>query len=302
MKVQRPGNTESNLLFCHYLKNNYPDKYLPQTENTFINWLYSTTGFYDKSINKIEREAIISSECYNNWLIGYNEAIKGSYHVSFYLGDCGAGPSDNSEIVNKYIESLNLSSAIVVVKNKEHRMLFNHNNNNFDTSWWSFEGYYNKKYHGVFHRQYDLLKDKTVLVVSSFSELVEYQHKNAVQSIFYNFPKFDLVTYQMPHTFLNDGPHNNFFQTLDIIFDEIKSLKFDIALLSCGTYAAFLADRISQLNKDAIYMGRGCNYMFGIDPNRDPAKYPLWITKIPNHLKYDRSKEIENGIYWQPAN
>lgn len=302
IKVQRPGNTEANLLFSHYLKTKHPDKYYPKTENDFITWLYRTTGFYDKSIgeyNRNKNETIIQSECYNKWLIGYNQSIKGSYHVSFHLDDCGAGPKVYKEIFNEYVLSLETSSAIVVINRISKNILFNHNNNIFGDGWWKNEGWNKEQYNGVFHKQYQILENKKVLVVSSFSELIKHQHKNSTKSIFSNFPEFELITYQMPHTFLNEGPHNNFFETLNIVFDEIAQINFDIALLSCGTYAAFLIDKItSSLNKDAIYMGRGCNYMFGIDPNRDPEKYPLWITEIPEHIKYAQSKEIENGIYW----
>ena len=65
-----------------------------------------------------------------------------------------------------------------------------------------------------------------------------------------------LKTIKFPYCFLNNGPHNNYHETLEYIFDKIKEVDFDVALLGCGCYGHLLCHKIhNELNKDAIYLG-----------------------------------------------
>lgn len=295
MKVQRPGHTESHLLYSNFLKEKYPEKYDASIEYFFIKWLYKTTGFYDKSIDINNISAIIDSECYNKWIKLYNKAIYRCEHLECCIGNPNFADRP-PEYLYEYLMTLNPKSLTI---NGEY--VYRESSVMIDwKKYWCLEGYNRYGiYDGVFHKQYNLLENKKVLIISAFSELIEYQYKNNVHKIFKNFPKFDLITYTSPYTFLNNGPNSNFFDTLDNINNEIIKIDFDIALLSCGSYAAFLIDSINQnIGKDAIYMGRGCSYMFGIDPKRNPTEYKDWIIDIPTKFIPDYYEQIEDGIYW----
>ena len=293
MKIQRPGHTETQLLYSHFVKNTHPLLYDQSKEYTFIEWLYTTSGFYDKSVSLNNKDEIIDSDCYNLWIERYNQALHNCDHIECCVGN----PTFNDPppmYLDQYLLQFKSKSLTI---NQQYIT-------KSDIPWnqyWCREGMgSNNKYNGVFFMHYDMLKNKKILVLSPFVELVDYQHKNNVHKIFNNFPEFDLLTFKTPYTFLNSGPHNNFFETLEFIYEQISQLDFDIALLSCGTYAALLIDKITTiLRKSAIYMGRGGNYMFGIDPQRDGASRPHWITEIPESMIPNNFRKIEDGVYWK---
>lgn len=287
MKIQRPGNTESNLLMQNFLKTHYKEHYNIDTEYFFIRWLYSTTGFYDKSVSLTDIFSIVNSESYQRWIKEYEKSLYNCDHI-----ECFIQPPP------KYLKQyfLNFNSESLIINDqyiKKSNVLWQR--------YWCIEGKDgNNNYQGVFSKYYSLLADKKVLVISPFANLVQYQYEHNIHKIFKDFPKFDILTLATPYTFLNNGPHNNFFETLDILYEQISNLNFDIALLSCGTYAALLIDKIHEINKrDAIYMGRGGNPMFGIDPGKDPAVFKNWITSIPDQYIPENYEKIEDGSYWK---
>jgi hypothetical protein len=293
MKIQRPGHTETQLLYSNFLKKHHSILYNKHIEHFFIKWLYTTSGFYDKSVSLNDIETIINSDCYNTWIQQYDNALYNCDHI-----ECCIGNPTFDDLPPEHLEEYLLKFKSKSLTINKHYIT---KSNTLWNQYWCLEGKdANNNYKGVFSQHYNLLVDKNVLVISPFSELVEYQHKNNVNKLFHGFPKFNLITFTTPYTFLNTGPHNNFFETLNFIYDQISLLNFDIVLLSCGTYAALLIEKINTLlNKDAIYMGRGCNYMFGIDPQRDITQFPDWIINIPDRMiPYDFNK-IEDGIYWK---
>ena len=103
---------------------------------------------------------------------------------------------------------------------------------------------------------------------------------------------------------MNNGPHNNYHETLEAIFNEIKTIDFDIALLGCGSYGHMLCHLIDkELKKDAIYIGGSIQTIFGILSSREKkcSNLPVneyWITQIPEEYKPPNYKMIEDGCYW----
>jgi prolyl-tRNA synthetase len=76
MKYQRPGYTETTVMFLEYLKK---DK--PRIE--WINWLYTTSGFYDKEIVgsyfwQYDTKKILESKNYTKFIREYTQALKNS--------------------------------------------------------------------------------------------------------------------------------------------------------------------------------------------------------------------------------
>ena len=118
---------------------------------------------------------------------------------------------------------------------------------------------------------------KRILVVSPFSKSIAYQtapdrvsklHKSG-----FAFPKCSFEVVNTPITYNTDGwmcaddlgQDRNWFDTAERIFAEIAEQTFDIAWLSCGSYAMYLGPRIKrELGKSAIYVGGMANVFFNI--------------------------------------
>jgi hypothetical protein len=108
MKLQRTGLTEGSLLYNEWLKKF--GLHRADTEDEFINWLYSTSGWYDKDIKgsyfDIDTEAVKKSENYQRFLREYHEALKNSdwfhlmLHSSWHLN--GLEAEKQTEFVKQY--------------------------------------------------------------------------------------------------------------------------------------------------------------------------------------------------------
>ena len=153
----------------------------------------------------------------------------------------------------------------------------------------------------------ETLTGKRVLVISPFAESIE-KNFDRRSSFFrnYNYPNFNLLTYNTPITYfgLPDSfyPDENWFQTLERMKVDISKLEFDVALLSCGSYAMPLGIHIEEkLSRRSIYIGGVMQLYFGIMGRRydnpyfkdqiDPSCfiYPLERERFLQHAN------IENG-------
>jgi hypothetical protein len=129
-----------------------------------------------------------------------------------------------------------------------------------------------------------VLVGKRVLVVSPFKDSIEYNFHNR-RNFFRNFdyPEFNLLTYETPITYpglpREFYPDGNWFQTVNRMQSEIAKLDFDVALLSCGSYAmpigAFIAD---TMKKDSIYIGGCLQLFFGVIGRR--YENPFFVDQI----------------------
>lgn len=148
---------------------------------------------------------------------------------------------------------------------------------------------------------FPFLKDQRVLVVNSFDGLIKQQFESKnLSKIHEGFPDItDLLTVKTPFTFFNNGPHDNYQQTIEFIWSEILAIKdkFDTALVSCGPMGCIITDRIHKLNKNAIYMGSGLHNMFGISVGNPKNEY--WISEIPKEYIPENYEKIEGGRYWK---
>ena len=119
---------------------------------------------------------------------------------------------------------------------------------------------------------------KKILVVSPFSRSINHQtsadrvgnlHKPQFQ-----FPNCTFVTLDTPITYntnswecdsRRDTEAENWFDTAEQIFEKIKAVAFDVAWLSCGSYAMYLGPRIKkELGKHSIYVGGMVNLFFNL--------------------------------------
>lgn len=274
MKLQRTGYTEGDLIFCNYLKNTfnlYNDKVLNNIEYTFINWLYTTSGWYDKSIKgkyfDMDVVSILNSKVYKEFINLYMQSVTNSDHLILLF---------HENYFEKYISYLPLFKH--KVKYKTIKL--------FDEYPWNS------------HKIYPLISNAKILVISSFDELIYEQYNNGnIYKIYNTFPVIKkLHTINFPYCFLNSGPDQNILETIEKIIEKIKSIDFDIALVGCGSSAAIIVDQITKMGKTGISMGSDIASMFGIVPGKEEKKY--WITNIPKKYIPKIYRKIENGRYW----
>jgi len=285
MKIVRLGMTETAILLLNFVYRHgrihaKVKEEIYQYMLNQINWLYTTSGYYDKT-------------------------VEGNY---FNFNESGL--NDN---FMKYIELLQSS-----VNGCEETQMYFHEGY-IETLFESFKPAFLNHYHiqnfcnmngSKFYDRIDSIfermSDKKVLVITSFDGLVESQYTSGnVYKIYAKFPVLkSLETVKSPYTFLNTGPHNNYFETLESLFAEISAKDFDIAILGCGTYGHPLCDWIhTKLQKDAIYLGGSIQTIFGILSSRERkcSNLPVdenWITNIPVEYRPDNYHKIENGCYW----
>ena len=116
------------------------------------------------------------------------------------------------------------------------------------------------------------LKNKTVLIIHPFGNLMKYQYKNKRKLLFKNkkiLPKFKLKIIKPANTAglnkIGDSWYDNYIN----ICKEIDKIEFDIALVSCGGYGHPVINYIKKnKKKSAIYVGGSLQLLFGIKGKR----------------------------------
>jgi hypothetical protein len=290
MKITRLGYTETSLLFIQYIKNNKNYDFTnDDTEfiNTLINWLYTTSGYYDKS-------------------------IEGTY-FNFYGDIC-----INSIVYNNYMNDLllNLNNSDILQLNFQN---FSENINNFKNDFLSqfnskkiiYDVDDNYMFDYMKDKLFNIIKNKNILVINSFSKLIKKQidtNINNLKKIYQNFPDIKKVyEYTTSYTFFNNGPDNSILDTINNMCNEIQNLNYDfeIAIISCGAYSSFIGNYINNnLKKDIFITGGYITRFFGIINKREMNKFnnfenkEYWVTTIPDEYKPPNYEKIEDGCYW----
>lgn len=280
--------TESGILLLTFAKKycNVPPHIKLQIDKCLMwltNWLYTTSGYYDKSVKGKNMNFTDSAYTANfeKLLQQWEHAVEGCAETQFYFHD-------------GFIRGLfdNIKENFLTHYKINHFKLLN------DT-----------KSVDRMPSYYKNMQCKKILVVSSFAELCVQQYNSGnVFKLGIGFPPVNgVVGVTTPYSFLNDGPHDNYFETLSSIFEEIKKADFEVAVLGCGVYGHMLTHMIhSELNKDAVYIGGCVTNLFGIFSSReknlgmgkDVQTNEFFILTIPDKYKPSNFKEIENGCYW----
>jgi hypothetical protein len=245
-----------------------------------INWLYSTSGYYDKAVNGTNFNFDVTAMTPN-----YFEFIR---HLETAIANC--------EVTQFYVHGGFVTS------------LLNHFKSDFIQKYGirNFTVLNDSPFKTRIPDIFAKIANKSVLVISAFDGLIHKQFESGnIKKIYPDFPPITgFKVLKFPYCFHNNGPHANYFETLDIMFAEISQIEFDIALLSCGAYGHMLCHKIdAELKKDAIYVGGSIQELFGIvstrEKDRGEIKYnKYWITEIPESYRPANYKSIENGCYW----
>ena len=234
MKYLRTGLTEGTLIYNEYLKEK--GLYSKDTENNFINWLYSTSGVYDKSVSgsyfDFDPDEIRESPVYTTFLKTYTDSLRGADTLDLMVHDSFWVPPD---YINSFAKLL-------------------------DPVWerpfyWLDPAIINS-----------LISDKTVVI-------------NDVAPL---YKKYDFDHVKSPTTFFNEGPDDNYFETLSKLIEKAKTKDADTYLISAGAYSVPLADALSD--KKAIVLGSGLQKIFPVT--------------VPDSMKPSNHHKIEDSKYW----
>jgi hypothetical protein len=279
-KLLRLGFTESTLLLIYYYRQqNKCNNSMIALEHNLIKWLYTTSGYYDKTITSEYMDACHSNiipQVYSNYMNRLLSFIKNSdvlslvFHKTF----------DNSnELIEEFSKYMNTTLFIDINK----QMVYN------------------------------FINSKKILIVSPFAVLIKSQIVNGnCKKIYDNFPSVESVSvYTFPYTFFNKGPDKNILETSEKHFNNIlKTVKndYDSVLISCGAYSCILAEQFYNINKNVCTVGGQMQTFFGILNSRyaeqqkslklEIENLEYWITDIPEEYKPTDYKKIENGCYW----
>lgn len=134
-------------------------------------------------------------------------------------------------------------------------------------------------------------KGKKILIISPFSESIQIQIKN-INSLLknYSYPDCTFTTYTTPITYYNpegvNYPHKNWNETLEHMKNDIINIDFDIAFLSCASYAMGLGHFIKNtMKKKAIYIGGILNVFFNIYGARYDTPFFNGIVNLDKQIK-----------------
>ena len=155
------------------------------------------------------------------------------------------------------------------------------------------------------------LEGKKVLVIHPFEESLKKQYQRR-ELLFQNketLPEFELITMKPVQSMADNKseyPYKSWFEALEAMKEQIKTIDFDIAIIGAGAYGIFLGDYCKKLGKKAVHMGGATQILFGIAGKRWDLEYPnirdnyyneYWVRPSENE-KPKGSAKVEGGCYW----
>jgi len=285
MKIVRLGMTEAGLLVLSFASrycntNAVVKQEISRNTMNLVNWLYTTSGYYDKSVkgNHFNFDHTALNKNFITFIGHLEQAVGNAHTTNMFLHE-GFIMNIFNAVKDRFIQHYNIKNLVIL------------NGTVFVD-----------RIPGILSH----LKDKKVLVVSPFDGLIKQQYDSGnVYKIYDTFPVVkSLDVIKFPYCFFNDGPHNNYHETLEHVFQQIKQVDFDIVLFGCGSYGHMLCHKVdTELNKEAMYIGGSLTVIFGILATREKNHCNLttneyWIKEIPDSYKPPNYKLIEGGCYW----
>ena len=154
----------------------------------------------------------------------------------------------------------------------------------------------------LFNTLHTWMTGKKVLVISPFSKTIEHQYSRR-NELFreFKYPDFQLIAYDTPVTYNNpkdvrsasvSSRTSNWIDELELMKLDIRNLDFDIAFLSCGSYAGPLGVEIAAMGKKAIYIGGVLNILFNVFGQRYNTDYVRAIINPETTIDALESSEL----------
>lgn len=154
------------------------------------------------------------------------------------------------------------------------------------------------------------LKGKNILVVHPFEELIKEQYAKR-KKLFSNdqiLPEFNLKVVKAVQSSGDTVPedYTSWSEALDDLYQRCRAQEYDVALLSCGSYAVPLGARLKKDGKKAIVLGGMLQLMFGIKGTRWEQSRPdivalyndSWVRADNNYKVAGAEKMVDGAAYW----
>jgi hypothetical protein len=150
------------------------------------------------------------------------------------------------------------------------------------------------------------LKGKKILIISAFIESIK--EKIPIREKIYGidlFPECEFVFCKPPQT-NGTNPSRVFDEELRDFMENVKTLDFDVALVSCGGYGNLVCNEIYEMGKSAIYVGGVLQMYFGVYGQRWMRERKdimnLYMNQYWSRPKEEERpsnyKNIEGNCYW----
>lgn len=153
------------------------------------------------------------------------------------------------------------------------------------------------------------LENKKILVINPFIKTIVSQYKKR-KLLFNNqniLPDFQLLVYKPVVSHGGASEYIKFaswFEALEFMKEDIKSIDFDIALIGAGAYGLPLGKFIKDLGKKAVVLGGVTQFFFGIKGTRwdDNPVYNKhynehWVRPLKEELPPNPNL-VEGGAYF----
>ena len=152
------------------------------------------------------------------------------------------------------------------------------------------------------------LEGKKVLVIHPYVESITSQYEKYGDRLFGNrrvLPPFTLSTYRPPQAYFGEIQEaKEWFDHLDRMVADMRTLDFDIAIIGAGPFGMPLAASIKRMGRQAVHLGGATQLLFGIHGNRwssDPVLMSItnqyWTKPLPSETP-QVAQRIEKGAYW----
>lgn len=272
MNKIRLGLTESTLLFFFYLdKLQIDNSHYKESQKSLINWLYTTSGFYDKN-------------------------IQGSYF------DFDTNAVKKSSTYHLYFTKL--LDIVTTQKDTFIQICFHHIDPRLQSFKEAFLKLVDTKTPPTNLRQF--MEGKHILIINNLGSLMKQQYESGnIKKMNTEFPDTvkSIQYFENGYTFFNSGPDKSIIETAKKICDKIQNLSFDGAIISAGAYSSLLYDFIvKNMGKEAFIEGGGLPCYFGVITKRGTIfkndKINQYWVKVPDHMKPENYQKIEDGCYW----
>ena len=151
------------------------------------------------------------------------------------------------------------------------------------------------------------LAGKTVLVIHPFGQTIQQQFTNR-ELLFLDpriLPEFRLKTLKAAQTVSGTATkYKTWFEALEGMFEQIRHIDFEIAIIGAGAYGLPLAAYVKQIGRKAVHMGGATQLLFGIKGKRwdnDPLRGKLynkhWVRPTSEETP-PAFQAVEGGCYW----
>ena len=152
------------------------------------------------------------------------------------------------------------------------------------------------------------LEGKRVLVVHPYVESITSQYEKYGDKLFGNrgvLPPFTLSTYRPPQAYFGEiQGAEEWFNHLDRMVADMRTLDFDVAIIGAGPFGMPLAASVKRMGRQAIHLGGATQLLFGILGNRwsaDPVLMSItneyWTKPLASETP-NIAQNIEKGAYW----